>query len=211
MGELLLIGMKIDKYEKIGIGKYRIFLSNGEVLDLYDDVIVSNELLLKKELDSNIYDKIVRDNLLQEKYNSCVKYITVRIRCTKEIKDYLRKKKVSEEDISLIIDKLNSNNILDDDKFCECFIKDKIRFTSWGPYRIIRELNNYNISNDIINKYSYLMDDEIIYDKLYKLIIKSIGSNHKLDNAKLRNKIYRNYLNMGFKSDMIVNILNQEL
>ena len=206
-----MIDMKIDKYEKIGVGKYRIFLSNGEVLDLYDDVIVSNQLLLKKELDSNTYDKIIRDNLLQDKYNSCVKYITVRIRCTKEIENYLKKKNVSDEDIVLIIDKLKRNKILDDEVFCECFIKDKLKFTSWGPYRIIRELNNYNINNDIINKYSYLMNEEVIYDKLYKLIIKSINSNHKLDNSKLRNKIYRNYLNMGFKSDMIVNILNQEL
>ena len=124
---------------------------------------------------------------------------------------YLKKKNVSEEEIVLIIDKLKRNKILDDEVFCECFIKEKLKFTSWGPYRIIRELNNYNINNDIINKYSYLMNEEVIYDKLYKLIIKSINSNHKLDNSKLRNKIYRNYLNMGFKSDMIVNILNQEL
>lgn len=203
--------MKIVKYEKIGLGKYRIFLSNGEVIDIYDDVIVNNELLLKKELDKDLYDKIIKDNSLQDLYNSCVKYITVRIRCIKEIRDYLIKKKVNDSDISLIIDKLIKNNILNDDKFCECFIKDKLRFTSWGPYRIIRELNNYNISNDIINKYGYLMDDDVVYEKLYKLILKSINNNRKLDNIKLRNKIYRNYMNMGFKSDMIVSILNSEL
>ncbi len=203
--------MKIDKYEKIGVGKYRIYLSNGEVLEIYDDVIVSNELLFKKELDRDLYDKIVRENEIQDKYNSCVKYITVRIRCTKEIEEYLRKKKVSKEDSSLIIDKLVRNKLLDDSVFCECFIKDKLKFTSWGPYRIERELGMYNIGSDIISKYSYLMDDEVVYDKLFKLIKKSIKSNHKLDNNKLRNKIYRNYLNMGFKSDMIVSILNEEL
>ncbi len=203
--------MKIDKYEKIGVGKYRLYLSNGEVLDIYDDVIVDNELLLKGKIDNSLYNKIISDNELIEKYNSCVKYITVRIRCTKEILNYLKKKNVSDEDIDLIIDKLIKNKLLDDDKFCECFIKDKLRFTSWGPYRIIRELNNYNISNNIISKYDYLMDDDVVYEKLNKLILKSIKSNHKLDNNKLRNKIYRNYLNMGFKSEMIVNILNNEL
>lgn len=203
--------MKIDKYEKIGVGKYRIYLSNGEVIEIYDDVIIDNDLLLKGELDRNTYNKIIRESELQEKYNSCVKYISVRIRCTKEIYDYLLKKKVSDDDIALIIDKLRKNKLLDDNYFCECFIKDKLRFTSWGPYRIVRELNKYSIDNNVINNYSYLMNDEVIYDKLYKLISKAIKSNHKLDNNKLRNKIYRNYLNMGFKSDMIVNILNQEL
>ncbi|MBQ6494899.1 MAG: RecX family transcriptional regulator [Bacilli bacterium] len=206
-----MIDMKIDKYEKIGVGKYRIYLSNGEVIEIYDDVIIDNDLLLKGELDRNTYNKIIRESELQEKYNSCVKYISVRIRCTKEIYDYLLKKKVSGDDIDLIIDKLHKNKLLDDNYFCECFIKDKLRFTSWGPYRIVRELNKYSIDNNVINNYSYLMNDEVVYDKLYKLISKAIKSNHKLDNNKLRNKIYRNYLNMGFKSDMIVNILNQEL
>lgn len=203
--------MKINKYEKIGTGKYRVYLSNGEVIEIYDDVIIENELLLKGELDRNTYNKVIRESELQEYYNSCVKYISVRIRCTKEIYEYLLKKKVSNDDIDLIVDKLKKNKLLDDNYFCECFIKDKIRFTSWGPYRIVRELNKYNIDNDIINNNSYLLDDEVIYDKLYKLIKKAITNNHKLDNSKLRNKIYRNYLNMGFKSDMIVSILNQEL
>ena len=48
--------MKIDKYEKIGVGKYRLSLSNGEVLDIYDDVIVDNELLKKlDETDATEY------------------------------------------------------------------------------------------------------------------------------------------------------------
>ena len=58
--------MKIDKYEKIGKGKYRLYLSNGEVIEIYDDVIISNELLLKKEIDVNIYNKILKDSELQE-------------------------------------------------------------------------------------------------------------------------------------------------
>ena len=203
--------MKIDKYEKIAKGKYRIYLSNGEVIDIYDDVIISNELLLKSELSNELYNKILRESDLQEKYNACIKYITVRIRCIKEIYDYLRRKNVSNDDIDLIVDKLVNNKVLDDDKFCECFIKDKMRFTSWGPYRIRRELNNYNISNNIINKYDYLMDDDIVYDKLNKLVLKSINANHKLDNIKLRNKLYKNFLNLGYSSDMIVDILNREL
>lgn len=203
--------MKIDKYENIGNGKYRVYLSNGEVIEVYDDVIIENELLLKGELNKVTYNKIISESELCEKYNSCVKYISIRVRCTKEIYDYLSKKGVSEDDIYTIIDKLKANKLLDDNYFCECFIKDKIRFTSWGPYKVIRELNRYNIDNDIINKNSYLMDDDVIYEKLYKLIKKAIGNNHKLDNIKLRNKIYRNYLNMGFKSDMIVSILNELL
>ena len=42
--------LKISKYEKIGVDKYRIYLDNGEVIDSYDNVILENDLLLKKEI-----------------------------------------------------------------------------------------------------------------------------------------------------------------
>ena len=124
---------------------------------------------------------------------------------------YLKSKKVDYRDIDIIVERLVDNNILNDKYFTECFIKDKLRFTSWGPYRIINELKKHEIDSMTIDYYSYLLDDNIIYDKLSKLIDKQIKANHKLDNSKLRNKLYNNYLNLGYKSNMIVDILNDRL
>ena len=53
--------MKIDKYEKFGKDKYRIFFNNGEVVETYDEVILKNNLLLKKEITSSEYQKIFID------------------------------------------------------------------------------------------------------------------------------------------------------
>lgn len=203
--------MKIEKYEKKNKEKYRLYLDNGEVIDTYDDVILNNNLLLKKELDLNTYNKILIDSSIFENYNACLKYITVRIRSQKEIEDYLKRKKVSTEDIDKIVNKLLSNNILNDDYFTTCFIKDKLRFTSWGPYKIINELKKHNIDNTIIDKKIDLLDEETVYEKLTKLIDKQIKSNHKLDNIRLRNKLYNNFLNLGYKSSTIINILNEKL
>ena len=132
--------MKIDKYERIGVGKYRIFLDNGEIIDTYDEVILRYDLLLKKEISPSIYSKIVRDTKLQEYYNLCDKYISYRIRSVKEIEDYLKKKNVSLEDIEEVVDALKRDQLLDDDHFAECFIKDKLSFTTMGNYKIINEL-----------------------------------------------------------------------
>ena len=201
--------MKIDKYEKTSKGKYRIYLDNGEVIDTYDDVILFNELLLKKDIDLSLYNKILFDTNISNGYNMCCKYISVRVRSVREISDYMRRKGI--DNIDLIIDKLVCDGVLDDNRFCECFIKDKLRFTSWGPYKIVNELRNSGISNDIISKYQYLLDDSYIYDKLDRLICKQINCNRKLDNNKLRNKLYNSFLRNGYKSSMIVSILNDRL
>ena len=142
--------MKIEKYEKIGTLKYRLYLDNGEVIDTYDDVILENELLLKKELDAHLYNKILIDTNLQEYYNACVKYIQTRLRSTKEIDDYLKRKQVTEEDRIFIIEKLTKKGLLNDKYFTKCFINDKLKFTNMGEYRIINELKKLNISTPII-------------------------------------------------------------
>ena len=202
--------MRIEKYEKLGKDKYRIYLDNGEVIDTYDTVILKNELLLKKELSLSDYQKIMVESKVEEQYLACLKYIAVRVRSTKEIIDYLKRKNVLGEDIEIIVDKLTKNQALNDDYFCECFIKDKVRFTSMGEYKIINELKKHHISDDIIGKHYHLMNEEVMLEKINKLVDKQIKSNHKLDNAKLRNKLYNNLLGLGYSSSMIVEVLNQK-
>ena len=201
--------MKIEKYEKIGALKYRLYLDNGEVIDTYDDVILENELLQKKELDAHLYNKILIDTNLQEYYNACVKYIQTRLRSTKEIDDYLKRKQVTEEDKIFIIEKLTKKGLLNDKYFTKCFIHDKLKFTNMGEYRIINELKKLNISTPIIEENKYLFNEEIIQEKINKKIEKAIKSNHKLDNYKLRNKLYNSLLRDGYNPSQVISSLNQ--
>ena len=201
--------MKIEKYEKIGALKYRLYLDNGEIIDTYDDVILENELLLKKELDAHLYNKILINTNLQEYYNACVKYIQTRLRSTKEIDDYLKRKQVTEEDRIFIIEKLIKKGLLNDKYFTKCFIHDKLKFTNMGEYRIINELKKLNISPSIIEENKYLFNEEIIQEKINKKIEKAIKSNHKLDNYKLRNKLYNSLLRDGYNPSQVISSLNQ--
>ena len=77
-----------------------------------------------------------------------------------------------------------------------------------GQYKIINELKKYGISQDIISKYSYLFDRDIMISKINKLVDKQIQSNKKYDKYKLRNKIYLYLINQGYASDDIVSVLN---
>ncbi len=200
--------MKIEHYEKIGVSKYRLYLDNGEVIDTYDEVILQNNLLLKKELDHTLYQKIITESNLQEHYNACLKYISIRLRSTKEIKDYLKRKNVEAEDIELIVTKLTDNQFLNDKVFCECFIKDKLKFTNMGEYRIIAELKKHEIAPQIIEDSRELMNDDIMQEKMQKIIEKQIQTNRKLDPYKLRNKLYNHLLRDGYNSANVVRVLN---
>ena len=198
--------MKIIKYEKKGNNKYKLYLENNQSIDVYEDVILKNNLLYKKELDRSLLEKISKENEDEDIYNKCVKYISVRIRSTKEIKEYLRKKEIEDSLIEQTINKLINNNLLNDETFTKAFIHDKLNFTTMGPYKIEQELKKHKIDSSIINKYLYNIDDSIIDNKINKQITKLMKSSKKKTN--LRNKIYMNLLNLGYSNEMILRNIN---
>ena len=128
--------MKIEKYEFTKKNNYNIYLSNGEVITLNGRVITKNELLLKKEIDKELYSKLMHDNNVCEAFDAGVKYIAIRLRSIKEMRDYLFKKGYLVDVVNETIQNLINNGYLDDDRFTKAYIKDKMAFTSKGDIRL---------------------------------------------------------------------------
>ncbi len=200
--------MNILKYEKDKKDTYNVFLSNGEVLTLPEKVITENELLLKKEIDSTLYNKLQKDSYIYDIIMQCIKYIDFRLRSIKEIENYLLKKKISKEDILLVISKLEVMGYLDDNRFTKAFIKDKLNFTMMGDYKIRGELQKLGIESNIIEENMPLVDDDIIKDRIIKIIEKDLRTNKKYSGLKLKNKIYNHLLTQGYSKEKVISVIN---
>lgn len=199
--------MKIIKYEKKANGNYQIYLDNNQKIKLNEDVILKYKLLYKEEIDEFLLSEIMQDNNNYDIYNKCVKYIGVRLRSTNEIKEFMQRKNVDESLIEETIQKLKQHKLLDDEIFTKAFIKDKLNFTTMGPYRIEQELKKHHIDSSIINKYIYDIDYNFLEEKINKQIQKIIKSNKNKPN--LKNKIYTNLINLGYSSELIKDNLNK--
>ena len=199
--------MKIIKYVKQNNGNYKIYLDDDRKIIINEDIILKYKLLYKKEIDEDLLKEITKDNNNYDIYNKCIKYIGIRLRSTNEIKEYMKRKNIDNIIIDKTIEKLTKNNLLDDSIFTKAFIKDKLNFTTMGPYRIKQELIKHKIDSDIINKYIYEIDNSLLEEKINKQINKLIKSNKSKPN--LKNKIYHNLINLGYSNELILNNLNK--
>ena len=200
--------MKIEKYELTKKNKYNIYLSNGEVITLDERVITENELLLKQELNKELYDKIIKENRIYELMDVAIKYISIRLRSIKEIIEYLKKKEDNTELIDIAVSKLIKLGYLNDDKFAKAFIKDKLNFTSMGDYKIKMELQRLGVSYDIIEDNISLIDENLLEEKIKKYIEKDIRTNKKYSGTMLKNKIYNHLVSSGYSKEKVISILN---
>ena len=200
--------MRIEKYELTKKNIYNVYLSNGEVLELNGKVITDNELLIKKDIDNELYDKLKRDNTICILVDTSVKYIDRRLRSINELRDYLKNKEEDTIIIEEVIDKLIDYKYLDDYRFTKAFIKDKLNFTNWGDYKIKNELKRLGVNEEIIYNNISNIDDNIYYERINKIIDKDISINKKYSGIKLKNKIYNHLLTLGYSKEKVISIIN---
>ena len=131
--------MRINKFKKVGTNKYRIYFDNNSLL-LYEDVILKYNLLYKKDIDSDLLLEIDKENLKASIYDVSLKYISIRMRSIKEMREYLNRKKFDNKDIEDTINKLINNGLLDNKKFAISFVNDKIHLTNNGIDKIKNDL-----------------------------------------------------------------------
>lgn len=201
--------MKITKYTKLTSGKYKVILEDNSSIFLYEDIILNNNLLLKKQIED--IEKIKQENNMYEIYYISKKYINKKYVSKKELKVYLKKKKYLEKDINETIKKLEENNILDEKAYCRAYINDKLSFSNDGPNKIKKNLLKNGISEELIDDVMEI-DFKFIYNKLNNLIDKKIKTINNYSGNVLKQKLIHYFINLGYDQRIVEEILiNKDL
>ena len=210
MFDIIKLGdiMKIDKIKKLNSGKYKIELENKEKIITYDEVILNNNLLYKKDTDSEILNKINVETKYYNIYNKVIKYIGIKLRSEKEINNYLSKQNVIKEDKEKIVDDLKQIDFINDKTFTKAYIDDRLNFSNEGLNKIKRDLLEHNIDEEIIDEEINKIDVEIVKEKLNKYINKKVKLNKKNSFYIFKQKMINELNNLGYDYDDIISSLD---
>ncbi len=198
--------MKIIKYKKIK-NKYRVYFDNEEV-ELYENIILKYDLLLKKEIDNKLLDKIKEDDNKEEVYEKSLNYINKKMRSKREIEKYLIKNGYSKELIDDTVNRLEKQNIINDEIYIKAYISDKITLSNDGPDKIKYYLVNSGFNEEIVDKYINELDINEVKSKLDRLIDKKIPTIKNCSGSVLKYKLVSYFVNLGYDRYMIEDLLD---
>ena len=199
--------MEIKKITKLKNGKYKIKLDSFEFIT-YDDMIINHGLLYSKKIDDELLNVLSLETAYYEIYNKTLKFCMKKVRSSDEVEKYLDKMDITNTDKTSIINKLKSINLVNDKIYVKCYINDKFNLSKDSLGKIKDDLINSNIDISIIeDEISKVEYNEL--DKLERMIIKRIKSNHKYSNYALKNKIVTEFINLGYNYDDIVSIFDR--
>ena len=200
--------MKIQKIKKLKSGKYKLELEDGTSIQLYDEVILNHNLLFHKEIDSELFSQIDKENSYYYNYYKVLKYVLYKMRSRYEIEEYMTKQDISIEDQNKILEKLEKNNLLNDSLFIKSFISDKVHLSNDGPNKIKNELLKYKMKESEIEEILQEYDDKIFEEKIEKLIQKKMACNKTKSIFAMKQKLLNYLINLGYDYDSIIQKLD---
>jgi regulatory protein len=150
--------------------------------------------------------KIIEDaSNINKVIDKALNFISIRPRSTRELKDYLvRRKDVEESQANEVIEILQDKKYLSDLEFTKWFIKARLGQKKYGINKIKADLAKKGISNDIfkeaLGEFDYKEDN---IENIKELIKKFTPKIKAKDQYEFKNKLMQKLAARGFSFDEI--------
>jgi regulatory protein len=178
-------------------GYYSVFVDDKYEFSLSDRAILDAKLIKGQSLSEEQlgqYKQLSSDDKI---YNRALSYISLRRRTKWEIEIYLKQKKVSPALVTLILNKLSNNDLINDEKFAHSFVNDRLLLRPTSIRKLSLELKQKHVQSDIIQKVIGDLDKAVECSSLRAVIESKRRQTRYKDDLKLMQYLVRQGFNYG--------------
>ncbi|MCD6556112.1 MAG: RecX family transcriptional regulator [Bacteroidales bacterium] len=130
-------------------------------------------------------------------------------KCKSDIRKKLYDWKANPDEHDKIIQQLEDQKFIDEERFVKYYVRDKFEFNKWGKIKIRTMLFKKQIPESlIINELKQISEEK--YKKTLEYLIKQKQKSIKdTEPYKIKTKLLRFAASKGFEPDLILSILNR--
>lgn len=118
------------------------------------------------------------------------RYCATAERCTYEVSMLLGRLGATTEQTDAIIDKLQQQSYINDARYCQAFVHDKVAFQAWGRMKIIMGLRAKHLPDELIDNAIAAIDEKAYNANIRKLILSKRNQDRQ---KQLRFMLQRGY------------------
>lgn len=118
------------------------------------------------------------------------RYCATAERCTYEVSMLLGRLGATTEQTDAIIDKLQQQSYINDARYCQAFVNDKVAFQAWGRMKIIMGLRAKHLPDELIDNAITAIDEQAYNANIRKLILSKRNQDRQ---KQLRFMLQRGY------------------
>ncbi len=107
-----------------------------------------------------------------------------------------------------ILQKLIDNKFIDDRRYAEAFVRDKMRFSGWGAFKLRAALRNKDISAEIVNEVLYSLDGAEMSERLRDRLERKMRTTKHASRYELKTKLMRYGASLGYDFESVADVVN---
>jgi regulatory protein len=134
-----------------------------------------------------------------EALNRMAAYCSRAEHCRAEVREKLTRQELDENTIERILNRLEKEQFIDNERYTRSFINDKIRFDKWGKLKIKQALYFKQIPPKVVNRGLEEVDEEEYLSVLRDLLEKKKKTICAKDEYEQKGKLIRFALGKGFE------------
>ncbi len=184
-------------------GRVSIFIDKEFAFSVERKIVTDFKIFSGRKLTEDEIEEIEAADFKARYFKKVVKLISRRPRSKKEIRLYLRRKLKSKKDnlIDNLISELRDKGYIDDEKFANWWVENRLNFKTRGKLLLKSELKSKGIRDDIIEKIFTNKDfsDKEEVDRAIELAKKKKRKIGNIKDRKSRKKLFDYLLRKGFE------------
>ena len=172
---------------------YRVDLSEGEALQVSEDVLVRYRLLKGRELDEETIQEIKKSSGADFGFQLAMNYLSYTVADRKSV----------QQDRNKIVARLKELDLVNDLVYGESYVRTNMRLSDKGPKKLSQQMQQKGLKLEIIEQAlaQYTVEDQV--QNAHQTAEKTFGKNHGKSQKELLRKIQQTLMTKGFSQEVI--------
>lgn len=145
----------------------------------------------------------------KEALNQAMKLCSKKEYSSGEMKKKFLEWELTEEVAQKVLSSLRDENFIDDIRFAQAFVNDKLKFSKWGKIKISYMLRQKGVSDLIVSEALKKIDQEGYEKILINELQKKIRSIKAANNYELKGNLIQFAASRGFEYEVASKIVNK--
>jgi regulatory protein len=155
--------------------------------------------------------KIKRDKTPDEALASLMRLCAKAERSSGDARRLLYRWGVAPADQQKILESLTDQKFIDDGRYAVAYVREKVRFSGWGVYKIRAALSSKGIPREVIDRAIASLDDEVMDERLAKQLHRKAGLLKATTPYDTRSKLMRYGLSLGYDYEKVAEAVDKTL
>lgn len=202
----IITSIEVQKKNK---DRVNIFINNEFSFACSNELIYSHGLKKGLQVEPKSLEEVVKADEYIKGKTAALRYIERAMKTKKQVEDMLYKKEMSEETVSRVIEFLKNYSFIDDKRYAESFIKQKLKESGKNKikYDLLKKGIDEELIKELLDKVSS-EDESTVALTLAEKKVRILGKSER-DKGKLLGKVTKYLLSKGYTYDLINQVVNK--